>query len=224
VSRNISVRHEAKRGCGYRKPGGLYLVNDGIGEPCSALPFPLGVCPCCSAGVKPTRGWTWITPDLLLAGKLVPHGTPEHSDRCPFSEPGRLGERAGLLWIGETYYSTPQDFTREAARMGVSRRIHAIPNDFEIGQWVLLAHRKAVPSAVCDCGVESDPAGMTNGETHDPGCSMFGTPGIFHAFQPSRIEYVVKGDETEEQLDRLEKRGVTLVEVHPIKEQEELSI
>ena len=51
---------EQKRGCGYRKVGGLYMVGGGIGVPCDRLPYELTVCPCCSQGVKQSRGWTWI--------------------------------------------------------------------------------------------------------------------------------------------------------------------
>lgn len=32
---------EARRGCGYRKAGGLYLVASGMGSPCHRLPIPL---------------------------------------------------------------------------------------------------------------------------------------------------------------------------------------
>lgn len=32
---------EPRRGCGYRKMGGLYLVADALGEVCHRLPFPL---------------------------------------------------------------------------------------------------------------------------------------------------------------------------------------
>lgn len=59
---------EAKRGCGYRKVGGLYLVSSGAGLPCDRLPFPLTVCPTCSCGIKPSRGWTWVEPGALFGG------------------------------------------------------------------------------------------------------------------------------------------------------------
>lgn len=57
---------EARRGCGYRKVGGIYLVGGGIGVPCDRLPYPLTVCPCCSQGVKQGRGWTWVTVGKLF--------------------------------------------------------------------------------------------------------------------------------------------------------------
>jgi len=101
----------------------------------------------------------------------------------------------GLLWIGEKFYDTPQDFTKEANNMGVSRRLSAVPNDFIVGEtWVMVAHRKAVQSI------------------NDGGEIDF-SPGIFHAFRPTAIEYVVKPDDDEEKLKAMEKRGFTLVRV-----------
>ncbi len=85
----------------------------------------------------------------------------------------------GLIWVGEMFYKTPRAFLKEAAEQGISRRIRSIPRDFKLGETcVWLAHRKAVE------GVDM-------------------TPGVFYAFLPQRIEYIVKGDETEEKLRAL---------------------
>jgi len=43
---------EPKRGCGYRKIGGLCLVSGGGGMPCDRLPMVLDVCPACSHGFR----------------------------------------------------------------------------------------------------------------------------------------------------------------------------
>ena len=51
---------EARRGCGYRKVGGLYLMGGTGGMPCCKMPIPLHVCPTCHGGIKQTRGWSWI--------------------------------------------------------------------------------------------------------------------------------------------------------------------
>jgi hypothetical protein len=103
--------------------------------------------------------------------------------------------RVGLLWVGEKYYPTAQEFTREANFMGTSKRISAIPKDIEVGKtWVYLAHRKAISKITEKGEIEF-------------------APGIFRAFRPERIEYVVKGTETEEELEKLEKRGLTLIKV-----------
>jgi hypothetical protein len=45
-------------------------------------------------------------------------------------------------------------------------------------------------------------------------------PGIFHIFCPSRIEYVVKEFDPQDKLERLAKRGITLVRV--LREQTEM--
>ncbi len=198
----IRTSVESARGCGFRAPGALYLVSEGMMESCDRLPIALPVCPACGAGTKPSRGWTWIAPDLLLEGHLGPHKPVAHSKRCPLGGPGRLGERAGLLWIGEIYYPTPEWFTREAAAMGVSRRISAVPRDFVLGEtWVLVAHRKAVLSWAPDA-TEPDYA-----------------PGIFHAFLPDAIEYIVKDGDDEEKLAKLEAKGISLVRV--VREEQE---
>jgi hypothetical protein len=63
----VKLSHEKPRGCGRRKPGGLYLVAPGDGAPCCKLPIKLDVCPTCHAGIKPARGWTWVDGDALLA-------------------------------------------------------------------------------------------------------------------------------------------------------------
>jgi len=181
---NIETRVESKRGCGFRKGGGKYLVSGGSFRHCDLFPLELTVCPACHAGIHPTRGWTWIDPKPLLQGRTC-------SDiLCPFNEPP---ERVGLLWIGEKFYATPDAFMKEAAELGISRRLHQIPRDFKVGEtWAWLAHRKAITNL--------------NGTF---------TAGVFQAFRPDRIEYVVKDTETPEELESLEKRGFTLVRVIP---------
>jgi len=104
---------------------------------------------------------------------------------------------AGLLWVGEKFYSTPDDFSKEATHMGISRRISMIPKGFKLGEtWIALAHRRAIPTIPLE-------------KNETPGWK----PGIFHIFKPSRIEYVVKDGDDEEKLEKLEKRGFTLVKV-----------
>ncbi len=85
--------------------------------------------------------------------------------------------------------------------MGVSRRIAQIPRGFEIGQWVLLAHRKA-----CYWPAAADPTQLS-------GVLLAFSPGIFQVWQPSRIEYVVTGGESDAELEAWRRRGVEPVEV-----------
>lgn len=192
----IRLSREVRRGCGYRQPGGLYLVSGPPTEPCAALPVPVPPCPCCGRAIKPARGWTWVDPALLLGLPVGPHGSDEHYQLCPLSYRGGLGERAGLLWVGSVYYPTPAAFTEEAQRLGVSRRIPALPRGLVQGTWILLGHRKAC-------------------HYNGPAPEWYG-PGVFLVFRFHAVEYIVRGDETERQLHELERRGVQLVRVVPI--------
>jgi len=196
---NISTRTEGKRGCGYRKAGGLYLVTAGEGRYCGALPIPLSVCPTCHHGIKPARGWTWVDLQAIRAGKpCIQTISPDYCNQCPFFSI----EKVGLIWVGEKFYPTTASFSSEAQQMGISRRIARIPHQFKLGEtWVALAHRKAIVDEV------------------EFGKEPIYTPGIFRLFKPSAIEYVVREEDTEEKLEKLEKRGITLVKVIP-KEQE----
>lgn len=188
----ISTKVEAARGCGYRKAGGIYMVSDGIGVPCCSLPFELTVCPCCHAGIKQSRGFTWISSKIF--GDIL---CKDFSRGCPLSFLTAIGveERVGLMWVGEKYYPTSDHFSKEANFVGVSKRIAALPKDFKVGEtWVMLAYPKAIS------------------KINDKGEITF-AKGIFRAFKPERIEYVVKDDDSDEKLDKLEKRGFTLVKV-----------
>lgn len=187
---------EPIRACGYRKVGGTYLVCDEIGVPCDRLPTPLEICPTCGHGVKFSRGFTWL--DWLefagnheschcVAGPTCPVCNPElkiadlrHSDP--------MGEiRYGLIWIGEAFY-TPDDYTKEALKLGVSRRISAIPRGIRIGETpVLLAHINA-------CGDHKH--------------------GVFECFVPTRIEHLVwESQKNSAEAFELQKRGVTIVPI-----------
>jgi hypothetical protein len=215
---NITTVVEAKRGCGYRQPGGLYLRTDGMGRVCGALPIELTVCPTCNQGIKPARGWTWINIAALvdvrgcnLPPPTAPIAYPNEDLRvacgdCPIAD-AKI-QMAGLLWIGEKFYKNTASFQRESEAMGISRRITMVPRNFRLGEtWVALAHRKAInlPNPYAGKGPET-----------------IEKPGIFHIFKPSRIEYVVKSDDSEEKLEKLEKRGFTLVKVE--KEQTEMEV
>jgi hypothetical protein len=187
---------EGARGCGYRKEGGLYLVSGQPSEPCPLIPYPLESCPHCGSGIKPSRSFTWITPSVIIPASE--HGLSLHNDACPlgtarrfsdgtgvagfaainFRDHGhKMGERAGLIWVG-----------------------------------VVLAHRKAIRVI--------EEATITGVSMTERGSEVDGTvdkesfvPGAITMFRPHAIEYVVKGTETEEEIEALEKRGLTLVKV-----------
>lgn len=207
---------EGARGCGYRKGGALYLVSGHLSEPCPLLPIELHVCPTCGAGVKQARGFTWITPDPLLSPGA--HGDIAHESRCPLgrSQDWANGRRAGLIWVGAKFYPTPGAFMDEAARMGVSRRISQVPRDLVVGEtWIALAHPKAV-AGECEHGAPVDhacancPDGRSAGEWRG---------GVVTFFRPTAIEYIVKGTESSDELDKLEARGFRLVRVERAGEQ-----
>lgn len=178
---------ERKRGCGYRKVGGLYMVCDGQAIACDRLPLELKVCPVCGAGIKFARGFTWVNGKQLLGGY---HQNCKCNSLCPVCYPGPSGlQKCGLMWVGEKFY-TPETFMFESNQMGISKRIPAIPREFKVGEtWVLLAHKKV----------------KVNGEK---------APAIFSAFQPSRIEKLItKSQATKKTLKKLEKQGITPVVV-----------
>ena len=85
---------EGKRGCGYRKPGGLYLVAAGRGRPCGLLPIALEACPTCGHGIKFSRSWTWVNVAALAA--MNPESCQMKScGDCPLAD-AKI-ERAGLI-------------------------------------------------------------------------------------------------------------------------------
>jgi hypothetical protein len=146
----IQVRIDRERGCGWRKPGGIYLISGGVGAPCGKLPLPLEKCPTCSHGIKFTRGFTWVDGDVLFREVACKSpDAPKNCVTCPmnvplFSSNPELG-RCGLIWIGESFYKTPADWLKEARELGISRRIATVPNDFEVGKtWIFVAHLKAI--------------------------------------------------------------------------------
>lgn len=188
---NIVTSVESVRGCGYRKPSaggvGIYLMGEEIFKPCERLPFPLHVCPTCGEGVKQARGWTWVVPQALFAEDVEPlcmvDPNPGHMHNLCFLCSPREG-RAGLLWVGELHYPTAREFMVEAGAMGISRKIGAIPHDFEAGKTVVyLAH----PNAVQDVDGDGTPVAA---------------PGIMTVFRPTRVDLVVDTDDPAELPDR----------------------
>ena len=178
---------EAARGCGYRKPSangvGIYLVGPAHSAGCGRLPMPLHVCPVCSGGIKPARGWTWIDPMPLFGIQPSPREACAAGAAtclpCPIGlNPGALVGRHGLLWIGEQHYKSPHLFMAEAKKRGISRKLGALPKGFELGKtWVFLAHRKAIPSA----------SPREDALVAEP---LF-EPGVFSLFKPTGVDLVI---------------------------------
>ena len=194
---------EAKRGCGWRKVGGLYLVGSGAGVPCDRLPIPIEVCGCCGQGIKQTRGWTWVDMAGLVGGDhkiSVAHGEPAVTPCgcthgfCPICHNVAAIGKAGLLWIGAQFYPTIEVFEAETKALGISRRITTVPRGFEIGKsWVLFAHARGVVKPSGDLTAKFVPA-------------------IFRVWQPQRIERIFnESARGSEAVQADEKRGITPV-------------
>ncbi|MXW79331.1 MAG: hypothetical protein F4Z57_10190 [Gemmatimonadetes bacterium] len=214
---SIETVIDVERGCGWRQPGGLYLVAGHYAADCGRLPIPLHVCPTCSQGIKPSRGWTWVDGDALCEQALACTQTQPLCGRCPLGGHVALG-RCGLLWIGERYYPTPHELLREATAvgpmgtaLGISRRIAAIPKGFVVGQTrVFLAHRKAIQRQTLD------EAGRPCYEINKQGewkPIIEHQAGLFASFVPQAIHYICRGDEADEELSALRDRGITPVRV-----------
>ena len=239
----VSISSEGARGCGFRAVGGLYMMGGRLSAACGKLPIRLDRCLSCGAGIKFSRGFTWVDPVAIFEGgpcetsgdEITPGVVVRACALCPVANPP---ERAGLLWVGERFYPTPAHFTAEAEQMGVSKRISAIPRAFVLGRdWVFLAHPKAIP-LVCDCTVRDGAAviatAIEGGEVRRPepepdceSCGGSGTvygAGIFSVFKPTSFEKVVDEDVSDDEVADLEKRGIEPVIVRRVGESEALAL
>ena len=149
---------EAKRGCGYRQVGALYLCGEYAFVGCDRLPYELKSCPTCGAGIHFTRSMTKIDPLKLLGtheaevlGHTLGKGTAlldpivdeatvcqDQIRPCLMCDP--TSEPAYIRTIGKKSYS-PISFMDEAKNMGVSLRMAQIPKNLKLGKTVVyLAH------------------------------------------------------------------------------------
>jgi len=174
-------------------------VSGKLEVPCGKLPIPVLTCPTCGDGIKPSRGWTWINPKKLIMHSIQKKCFTGTCHLCPiqFIYDGCI-ELTGLIWIGEKFYPTPEDYLNECREVGISRRIRTVPKGLVVGEtYVLLAHRKVLDP------VFKKEIGLTRG------------PAIFSVFRPTKIEVICEGAEDEEVIKGYEKRGLTPVIVKP---------
>lgn len=202
------MAQEHKRGCGYRKVGGLYLCGEYVSGLCDRLPLPLECCPTCGGGIKVSRGFTKIIPTTLFGyhqdciDKIRP---------CKVCDPTE--DTAFIMLVGDKYY-TPKTFIAEATGQGVSKRIPFIPKDLELGKTIIyLAHHKACevigPAIVQQARTLADGDDSHQKRLLDADEVKHRT-GIFTAFVPQRIEKLIwKSDATKKELTNLKKRGIT---------------
>lgn len=195
---DATVSTEAKRGCGFREVGGLYLVSGPLTAPCGRFPLQIERCAACGGGIKQSRGWTWIEPQRLWPWPEEDLLRSAECQRFLFGDAGcqtcpagpAAPERAGLLWVGVASYPTVQSFVREAVAVGISRRISSLPRDYTMVDRVFLAHPRAA-------------------EDHDRNQ----VAGVFASFVPERVERVVKPDTPQAEVDEIRKYGETPVVV-----------
>ncbi len=190
---------EPKRGCGYRVVGGLYLVGSFGSVACDRLPIPVGSCPICGMGIHFTRALTRINPYRLWGN----HSDCDEDFACVCCRPP-TGQHF-LMMVGEKFYS-PDSFTEEAKRLGVSKRVPTTatkkiptgPKGLKLGSTVVyLAHSHAVR-------LPDDPI------TQEPVFQM----GVFSAFKPQRLEYLMwKSEATPERVAEYAKHGVTVIPI-----------
>lgn len=218
------MAQEAIRGCGYRHVGGLYLCGKYISIPCDRLPYPLATCPTCGGGIKVSRGFTKINP-YRLWGRHDYSSWDKNSgiyiQRCfdkirPCFICDPRDEVAFIMGVGEKYYKNPGDFLEEAHQLGISKRIPFIPKELELGKTIVyLAHPKACQVKE-SAALQQAMAIVSGGNTKQP--RLVETEkteyklGIFTAFIPQRVEKLIwDKDATPEELEKLEKRGITPV-------------
>lgn len=195
---------EARRGCGHRVIGGLYLVSDGYAVHCDGLPIELIECDCCGFIPKFSRGFQWINSKYIKQREDEIHKKKKgcSCSLCYICHNKYRPERFGLMFVGKSHYTT-SSFIKEAKNMGACKRISEIPKDLVLGKTiVLLAHKKV-------------PKNLTLEQLKDNGLlekEPEYTTSIFYAFIPSRIEMPVwKGSLSNNEILALEQRGITPV-------------
>ena len=207
---------ERKRGCGYRKVDGLYLIGGLISAHCDRLPIPLEVCPTCGGGVKVGRGFTKINAFKLWGDhdKEWPICTDKLRP-CMVCDP--VDDVAFIMRVGEKFYPTPKDFVNEGIELGISKRIAFIPDDLVIGKTVIfLAHIKAVKVEV-PAIVQQAMDILEEGKSGQPqlmDADHFEyKDGVFASFIPQRIEKICRESDrdNEEKMAALAKRNITPV-------------
>lgn len=146
----MPIKHipRIRRGCGVRKEGGIYLFfSAAMVHHCHRLPMPLPeACPCCGEEIRFLRSIRVISPFDMFGTCQKPTQTGEVPVQCvcPLSCPicyPNPDEKAGLMWVGEKYY-TPESFSAEAHAHGISKRIPAVPKQLKVGDLVLFLHKK----------------------------------------------------------------------------------
>lgn len=186
-----------ERGCGTRKVGGTYIVGDGIPTGCHRIPMEIPTCKCCDQPL------IWFTRNIKqIPNALKTFGLCESIDpdspcgcvtagRCMVCSPPDDKKTSWAMWVGSEY--TPESFTLEALKYGVSKRIPHKPKDMRKGDIVYLCYRTAI-----NAGSEMKPDWK---------------PGVFYAFHVSEVQKIINEEDAQDPKKVAEIREKGLVPV-----------
>lgn len=203
MTKSIIRMKQIKRGCGFRRIGGTYVVGEiptvsfNKSQICPNLPLNIPECPTCGHTIPFFRSIKKINPLELF----LPPVNKCKDKNCPFCN--IPGERAWIMWVGKKYYTT-DTFINEAITTGVSKRVPFRPEGFKDGDWVYLAYPKVF-------------------EIPRKGKKSKWKPGFFCAFKAQQFERIIPEKKSNDQtyLNSLGE-GITAVIEDPDKTQANL--
>ena len=176
---SVSVMVRAERGCRFR----TWILPFGRGWKSTATDSAFNpVCESCNRPLLvPIRGIQRMEPNIIwgICPEWNDTSYPCHQMNCPTCNPP---EKAYVVWVGESFYETPESYLDEVRRMGISRKIPFVPEDLNVGDWVFLGFRKLIPT------------GEYNREHEE-----IKLPGIFHAFRVTSIEKLLTDAQQKDQ-------------------------
>lgn len=191
----VKILSKTRRGCGTRKVGGTYLFfAASVVQFCHRLPFGIpDACPCCGEHLRQIRSVQVIDPKKLFRDAE----DTLCSNACPICHPPTHG---GIMWVGKKYY-TPLQFSEEAHKYGISKRIGNVPKGIVKGDLIFFAHPEAVE-------VQTE-----TGQSHldgTPEVTKIHLPGVFLAARLTEIQRVITEEQAndEELIRDLEERGI----------------
>ena len=152
-------------------------------KPCRRFPMTIPICPTCGMTIEFFRGIKKMNPREFFG---VYTGDRACKSYCPVCEPP---EKAYFMWVGQDY--TPVSFVEEAQKMGVSKRIHRVPDDMVRGDWVWLGYKKLFK--------DDDGRGFI--------------PGVFFAFKVTDIHKIISDEQAEDEdyVKSILEKGMTPV-------------
>lgn len=230
---------EAERGCGYRQPGGLYLVTGSGGVGCDRLPVPIEPCRCCGFVPEQLRSHAWV-PGRFLG---------DHTILGPYARAVRERDGSAVRGVdgrdqrGPPSYAKVPEPCRDhdaSSRWGLAGTDPVCVPSEEPRLLMWVGRRFYTPDAFTaeadQLGISKRisqlPEGLVLGETwvllaHPDACYepvswsfrwLFGdgevlaAPGVFQAFIPQRVELILhEAQATPERIEREAKRGVSVV-------------